>query len=76
MGAWNNDAGFYIGQTPKQTKPTRSIATNLKAYGNVIGWSGTNMRYVTITKSQFWNNGTGIIPNARTRRSSRRPRTT
>jgi hypothetical protein len=63
VGAWNNDSGFYIGQTPKQTKPTRSIATNLKAYGNVIGWSGTNMRYVTITKSQFWNNGTGIVPN-------------
>jgi len=64
VGAWNNDSGFYIGQTPKQTKPTRSIATRLKAYGNVIGWSGTNMRYVTITKSQFWNNGTGIVPNA------------
>jgi hypothetical protein len=63
VGAWNNDSGFYIGQTPKQTKPTRSIARNLKAYGNVIGWSGTNMRYVTITKSQFWNNGTGIVPN-------------
>jgi hypothetical protein len=64
VGAWNNDSGFYIGQTPKQTKPTRSIATRLKAYGNVIGWSGTNMRYVTITKSKFWNNGTGIVPNA------------
>jgi Periplasmic copper-binding protein (NosD) len=63
VGAWNNDSGFYIGQTPPQTKPTRSIASNLKAYGNVIGWSGTNMRYVTITKSQFWNNGTGIVPN-------------
>jgi len=64
VGAWNNDSGFYIGQTPKQTKPTRSIATRLKAYGNVLGWSGTNMRYVTITKSQFWNNGAGIVPNA------------
>jgi parallel beta-helix repeat protein len=64
VGAWNNDAGFYIGQTPKQTKPTRSIIRNIQAYGNVIGWSGTNMRYVTITNSQFWNNGTGIVPNA------------
>ncbi|HEY2603934.1 MAG TPA: hypothetical protein VGI67_20420 [Thermoleophilaceae bacterium] len=63
VGAWNNDSGFYIGQTPPQTKPTRSIASNLKAYGNVIGWSGTNMRYTTISKSQFWNNGTGIVPN-------------
>jgi hypothetical protein len=64
VGAWNNDSGFYIGQTPPQTKPTRSIATRLKAYGNVIGWSGTNMRYVTISNSQFWNNGTGIVPNS------------
>jgi hypothetical protein len=64
VGAWNNDSGFYIGQTPKQTKPTRSIVTRIKAYGNVLGWSGTNMRYVTITNSQFWNNGSGIVPNA------------
>ena len=37
VGAWNNDSGFYIGQTPPQTHPTRSIATRLKAYSNVIG---------------------------------------
>ena len=30
VGAWNNDAGFYIGQTPKQTKPTRTIVTNVE----------------------------------------------
>jgi hypothetical protein len=30
----------------------------------VLGFSGTNMRYVTITKSQWFNNGTGIVPNA------------
>jgi hypothetical protein len=60
----NNDAGFYIGQTPPQTKPVRSIVRNVKSFGNVLGWSGTNMRYVTITKSQFYNNGLGIVPNA------------
>ena len=60
----NNDSGFYIGQTPPQTKPVRSIVRNVKAYANVLGWSGTNMRYVTITKSQFYNNGLGIVPNA------------
>ena len=63
VAAWNNDSGFYIGQTPPQTKPVRSIARNLTAYGNVIGWSGTNMRYVTISGSRFYNNGTGIVPN-------------
>src|SRR3954470_6618349 len=62
--AWNNDGGLYIGQTPPQAKPRRSLVTGIKAYGNVLGFSGTNMRYVTITKSQFFNNGTGIVPNA------------
>lgn len=61
---YHNDAGFYIGQTPPQTKPVRSIVTNVQSWGNVIGFSGTNMRYVTITKSKWFNNGTGIVPNA------------
>jgi hypothetical protein len=61
---YNNDAGYYVGQTPKQSKPNRTIAKNLVAWGNVIGWSGTNMRYTTITKSRFFDNGIGIVPNA------------
>jgi hypothetical protein len=64
VAAWNNDSGFYIGQTPKQTKPVRSIVSDVVAYGNVLGYSGTNSRYVTITKSKWFNNGTGIVPNA------------
>jgi hypothetical protein len=59
-----NDAGFYIGQTPAQQKPIRSIVTNIESWGNPLGWSGTNMRYVTITKSRFYNNAAGIVPNA------------
>lgn len=61
---YHNDAGFYIGQTPPQTKPIRSIVTNVQSWGNVLGFSGTNMKYVTITKSKWFNNGTGIVPNA------------
>jgi hypothetical protein len=61
---YNNDAGFYIGQTPAQVKPVRSIVTNIDSWGNPLGWSGTNMRYVTITRSRFYNNATGLIPNA------------
>jgi hypothetical protein len=61
--AWNSDSGFYIGETPPQAKPVRSIVKNIKSYGNVLGWSGTNMRYVTISKSKFYNNGTGVVPN-------------
>ena len=64
IGAWNNDSGFYVGQTPKQTKPIRTIISDVVAYGNVLGYSGTNSRYVTITKSKWFNNGLGIVPNA------------
>jgi plastocyanin len=62
--AWNSDGGLYIGQTPAQSRPKRTLVTGIKSYGNVLGFSGTNMRYVTITKSQWFNNGTGIVPNA------------
>jgi hypothetical protein len=60
----NNDAGFYIGQTPPQTKPKRSIVSKVRSHTNVLGFSGTNMRYVTIKDSDFYNNGSGIVPNA------------
>jgi hypothetical protein len=66
VAAWNSDSGFYIGETPPQAKPVRSIVTNIESYGNVLGWSGTNMRYVTITKSKFYNNGAGVVPNTLT----------
>ena len=61
---YNTDAGFYIGQTPVQVKPKTTIVKNISSWGNILGWSGTNMRYVTITKSQFFNNATGLVPNA------------
>jgi Right handed beta helix region len=61
---YNNDSGFYIGQTPKQSKPIRSVVKNVTSWGNQLGFSGTNMRYVTISKSRWYNNGLGIVPNA------------
>jgi hypothetical protein len=60
---YHNDAGFYVGQTPPQTRPKRTVLKNLVSWGNVLGYSGTNSRYVTITKSKFFNNGVGIVPN-------------
>jgi hypothetical protein len=60
---YHNDAGFYVGQTPPQTRPKRTTIKNVSAWGNVLGYSGTNSRYVTITKSKFFNNGLGIVPN-------------
>ena len=59
-----NDGAFYIGQTPKQTKPKRSIVRNVEGWGSLFGFTGTNMRYVTIAESKFFNNGIGIVPNA------------
>ena len=62
---YNSDSGFYVGQTPPQKgKKKRTIVRNVDSWGNVLGFSGTNMRYVTITKSRWYNNGAGIVPNA------------
>jgi hypothetical protein len=59
-----NDGAFYIGQTPPQAKPVRSLVSNVSGWGSPLGFSATNMRYVTITKSRFYNNAAGIVPNA------------
>ncbi len=61
---YHKDAGFYVGQTPPQTRPRRTIVRNVRSWGNALGWSGTNMRYVTITDSEFFNNAVGLVPNA------------
>ena len=59
-----NDGAFYIGQTPPQDKPVQTVVRNVDGWGSPIGFSATNMRYVTITKSRFYNNAVGIVPNA------------
>lgn len=59
-----NDGAFYIGQTPPQSSPIRTMVRNVKGWGSPLGFSATNMRYVTITKSKFFNNAVGIAPNA------------
>src|SRR3982751_6230492 len=59
-----NDAGFYVGQTPPQRHPKRTQLSNLTAYLNVLGYSGTNSRYVDIENSDWFNNGDGIAPNS------------
>jgi hypothetical protein len=61
---YNPDSGFYVGQTPPQKgRVKRTLLKNLDSWGNVLGFSGTNMRYTTITKSRWYNNGAGIVPN-------------
>ena len=61
---YNPDSGFYVGQTPPQKgRKKRTLVKNVTSWGNVLGFSGTNMRYTTITKSRWYNNGAGIVPN-------------
>ena len=63
-----NDGAFYIGQTPPQAKPIRTMVRNVDGWGSPLGFSATNMRYVTITKSRFYNNALGIAPERAGRR--------
>ena len=58
------DGAYYVGQTPKQTRPLRTIIRNVKGWGSVVGYTGTNSRYVTITRSEFFNNALGVVPNS------------
>lgn len=64
-GYGHGDSAFYIGQTPPQKKPNRKRTSldHLIAYENVLGYSGTNSRYVDIHDSEFFNNGAGVVPN-------------
>lgn len=77
-GYHHGDSAFYVGETPCdkknwtvhgtnvppcQKKPKWTLLKNLKSYQNVLGYSGTNSKYVKIVKSAFYNNGAGIVPN-------------
>jgi hypothetical protein len=62
-GYGNGDSAFYVGGTPFEQKPVETFIDHDIAYENVLGYSGTNSKYVTIENGQFYNNGTGIAPN-------------
>lgn len=62
-GFGHGDSAFYIGATPVQAKPKTTRLDHLEAYENVLGYSGTNSRYVSITEGDWYNNGIGIVPN-------------
>ncbi|HEY5709791.1 MAG TPA: hypothetical protein VIS51_10375 [Solirubrobacterales bacterium] len=74
----HGDSAFYIGETPCDTttwtnhgdapppcqaKPKWTVLRDLNSYENVLGYSGTNSKYVKIVDSNFFNNGAGIVPN-------------
>jgi hypothetical protein len=77
-GYHHGDSAFYVGETPCdsqawtnhgtapvpcQKKPKWTLLKNDKSYENVLGYSGTNSKYVKIVDSAFYNNGAGIVPN-------------
>lgn len=59
-GTLSGDSGFYIGAIPSQASPKRALVDEISSFKNAQGWSGTNMRYVTIRNSDFFNNGLGL----------------
>ena len=63
VGFGHGDSAFYVGATPPQANPKSTKLDHLEAYENVLGYSGTNSKYVEITDSDYYNNGVGIVPN-------------
>jgi hypothetical protein len=62
-GWGHGDSAIYIGETPVQKKPKWTDISDDKAYLNVLGYSGTNSKYVDIHDNLFYNNGAGVVPN-------------
>ncbi|CAN5459814.1 hypothetical protein BH10ACT11_BH10ACT11_02340 [soil metagenome] len=62
-GYGQGDSAFYIGATPPQVNPKWTSLDHLDGHENVLGYSGTNSRYVDIKDSNFYNNGVGVVPN-------------
>jgi parallel beta-helix repeat protein len=60
--AWTNH-GIVPPPKPCQRKPKWTLLKNDTSYENVLGFSGTNSKYVKIVESAFYNNGAGIVPN-------------
>ncbi len=62
-GYGHGDSAIYVGQTPVQEKPETTLISHNEAYENVLGYSGTNSKYIDIRNNEFYNNGAGIAPN-------------
>ena len=62
-GWGHGDSAYYVGATPFQDDPQKTVLKNLDSYENVLGYSGTNSKYMVIKDSDFYNNGIGLVPN-------------
>ena len=63
VGYGNGDSAFYVGGTPFEKHPVTTTLDHLTGYENVLGYSGTNSKYILIRDSEFYNNGAGVVPN-------------
>ena len=63
VGFGQGDSAYYVGETPPQDNPKTTTLSKLDGHENVLGYSGTNSKYVKITNSNFYNNGVGVVPN-------------
>ena len=63
VGFGQGDSAYYVGATPFQKKPKWTQLDHLDGHSNVLGFSGTNSKYVNIHDSAFYNNGLGLAPN-------------
>jgi hypothetical protein len=59
---WTNRV-HLADKKPCQADPDWTIIRNVKSHANVLGYSGTNSKYVDIQNSAFYNNGAGVVPN-------------
>lgn len=59
---WTNH-GIAPPPRPCQANPKWTLLKNDRSYENVLGYSGTNSKYVKIVESAFYNNGAGVVPN-------------
>ena len=59
---WTNH-GVAPPPKPCQANPKWTLLKNDRSYENVLGYSGTNSKYVKIVESAFYNNGAGVVPN-------------
>lgn len=62
-GYGHGDSAIYIGETPVQKKPKWTSIDHNLMYLNVLGYSGTNSKYVDIKQNDVYNNGAGVVPN-------------
>src|SRR6185369_861727 len=60
---WSSWTNHGSAPKPCQAKPKWTVLRNDDSFENVLGYSGTNSKYVKIVESNFYNNGAGIVPN-------------